>query len=753
MQQEHESHMLRSLACFCLLVCLATGSSAWSADQTPEAAPTAQPAIPAADRNLAAFVTMQGSINDSVTASVRRTALELQAKSLKENRPAFLVLELVAGTSEFHHVFALSEFLASEATSNLTTICWVPTTVTGTNVCVALACNEIVIHPDARLGDIGRGQPLRENEQLIVKSIVAKRRNRRVTEALAAGLMDPTAVVLQVSVEPVPGTVEKRLVTQVEAQRMRDAGVTIRDSQTIKDAGIPWTLTATQATEWGILVSRTASSRKEIVDAYALPVDAMRERPVIEANQHVELIEIHGPIEPILASFLHRQIERAIDLGAKIIIFDVDSPGGRLLESEELAFAIADLKGRGVHAVAYIPKSAYSGAAIISLGADDIYMHPEADIGDAGAIAELKPGGGFEHVPEKLLSPLRETLGELARKKGRPEAVVQAMSKKDTKVFQVTHKVKGTVTYMSEEEIHEKGDEWIKGPQVRESGTGFLTLNGRRAGELQLAQPPVANMEELKIRLGIPADQRLVAMKRTWVDDTVFILNVPFVMGLLFFIGLVSIYLELHTLTGIFGLVSGLCFGLFFWSKVLGGTAGSLEILLFLIGVGCLLLEFLVLPGFGFFGVTGILLTLASIVMASQTFGHLGPGVSDFGESVKTLKIFGGAVLGLVVTAVALAKYLPTIPLFNEMILTPPGEVEASKPRLKPELVAGTANLLGQPGVAMTLLRPSGKAQIDGQYVDVISEGEFIPEGTPIEVVECSGKRVVVRRSEAPKNS
>lgn len=741
MQREISYSCFRSLACIVAWLSLFFAASGLqAAEETPAAVPAA------ADRNIGAFVTLQGTISDSVTASVRRTALELKAKALKENRQAFLVLELTPGTSEFHHVFALTEFLASEATANLTTICWIPKSVNGTNLCVALACNEIVVHPDAQIGDIGRGEALRENEQLIMKSVVAKRRNRRVTEALAIGLMDPAAVILQITVEPAPGTVEKRLVTQTEAQRMRDAGIAIRDSQTVKDAGPPWTLTANQATEWGILISRSASNRKEITDAYAIPVDAMRERPVLEGNQHVELIEIHGPIEPILASFLHRQIERAIEAGAKIIIFDVNSPGGRLNESEDLAFAISDLKDRGVHAVAFIPRSAYSGAAIISMGADDIYMHPEADIGDAGAIAELQPGGGFEHVPEKLLSPLRETLSELARKKGRPEALVQAMSKKDMKVFQVTHKTKGTITYMSEEEIHEKGDEWVKGPQVRESGTGFLTLNGQRASELQLAQPPVASLDDLKIRLGIPAEQRLVAMKRTWVDDTVFILNAPVVMGLLFFFGLVAIYLELHTLTGIFGLVSAICFGLFFWSKVLGGTAGSLEIVLFILGVGCLLLEFLVLPGFGVFGVTGILLVLASIVMASQTFGHLGPNMSDFGESAKTLKIFGGAVLGLIVTAVALAKYLPSIPLFSDMILTPPGEVEAAAPRLKPELVTGTMDLLGQSGVTMTLLRPSGKAQIDGQYVDVISEGEYIPEGAAIQVVECSGKRVVVRR-------
>ncbi len=697
--------------------------------------------------NIAAFVTLDGSITDSVTASVRRAALDLQSQALKEKRQAFLVLELTPGSSEFHHVYALSEFLTSEATANLKTICWVPKTVSGTNVVVALACSEVVMHPDARLGDIGRGKALPDGDQGVVRSIIAKRRNRRVSEALVNGLMDPAAIVMQVTVEPVPGTVEKRLVTQAEAQRLRDASVAIRDSQTLKEAGTAWMIAANQAREWDVLISQTASSRREIIETYALPVEALRERPTIQGNQKVALIEIKGPIEPILASFLNRQIERAVSKGAKVIIFEVDSPGGYLYESEELARAIADLKNRGVHAVAFIPKAAISGAAIISLGCDDIYLLPEAKIGDAGVIAETAQGGAFERAPEKVVSPLLQTMGELGRIKDRPPALLQAMVDRDLEVFRVTHKTRGTVTYMSEAEIHAAGDEWIKGPLVEESRKGILlTVNGRRAHELGLAQPTVSDFDELRSRLGIPSEQRIVAMQRTWVDDLVFWLNQPVIMGFLFFVGLVAIYLELHTMTGVCGLVAALCFGLFFWSKVLGGTAGSLEIVLFLLGVGCMLLEFLVLPGFGFFGVTGILLTLASIIMASQTFGHLGPNSSDAGQALQTFKVLGGAVFGLVITAVALSKFLPKIPLFNDMILTPPSAMQDAAPRLRPELVAGTANLVGQTGIAMTLLRPSGKAEINGHLVDVMSEGSFIPEGSLVEVVQCSGNRVVVRK-------
>jgi membrane-bound serine protease (ClpP class) len=52
---------------------------------------------------------------------------------------------------------------------------------------------------------------------------------------------------------------------------------------------------------------------------------------------------------------------------------------------------------------------------------------------------------------------------------------------------------------------------------------------------------------------------------------------------------------------------------------------------------------------------------------------------------------------------------------------------------------------VGRQGVAMTVLRPAGRAQIGDDFVDVVSEGPFISAGRKIEVLSVSGNRVVVR--------
>jgi membrane-bound serine protease (ClpP class) len=108
------------------------------------------------------------------------------------------------------------------------------------------------------------------------------------------------------------------------------------------------------------------------------------------------------------------------------------------------------------------------------------------------------------------------------------------------------------------------------------------------------------------------------------------------------------------------------------------------------------------------------------------------------------------------VIAALFSRYLPSIPIFNAMILTPPGaeDLHPDEPKLRPDLAGGAAlnpllereqSLVGKQGVAMTVLRPAGKAQIGDHFVDVVSEGPFISAGRKIEVLSVSGNRVVVR--------
>ena len=81
------------------------------------------------------------------------------------------------------------------------------------------------------------------------------------------------------------------------------------------------------------------------------------------------------------------------------------------------------------------------------------------------------------------------------------------------------------------------------------------------------------------------------------------------------------------------------------------------------------------------------------------------------------------------------------------MVVTPPGHHEygPDEPRLRPDLAGPHAALIGAIGTATTVLRPAGKARINGRLYDVVSDGPFIEPDTSITVAQVTGARIVVR--------
>ena len=107
---------------------------------------------------------------------------------------------------------------------------------------------------------------------------------------------------------------------------------------------------------------------------------------------------------------------------------------------------------------------------------------------------------------------------------------------------------------------------------------------------------------------------------------------------------------------------------------------------------------------------------------------------------------YGLTMAGAGVLAFLLSRYLPKIPYANRLMLVPPEdkpEVEETSPLPG---VDQAVTLLGQVGTATSMLRPAGLAKFGDRYIDVVTEGDFIPPGTPIQVVEVEGTRIVVKK-------
>ena len=732
----------------CLVIAITAGCS------IPVCAAATQEAdqASAARKRFGRFITVTSPIDDRMVSEVTNLALRLQSQAEREDREAVMLLEITPGMSRFGQVRDLAKFLTSADVSRVHTVAWIPKTVDGTNAMLALACHDIVMAPDAELGDFGRGQDLADDEQNFILSVVDRRRNGRVSRGVARAMMTPAASLMRVTVEDGAGQSEQRFLTESELRILQGQNVVISNSERIKEAGSPGLFNASDAQQAGFLVTGVKNSRRDVIALYGLPMEAMRDQVTSDAPVKAQVIEVHDMIEPILGEFVMREMRKAISKGANLLIFDIDSPGGFLHVSEELALAISDLDPGKVTTVAWIRRDAISGAAVTALGCDHIVMHPEAKIGDAGVIQETAAGGAFERAEEKIVSPFLQFMADLARRKNRPVALLQAMVDKDLEVFAATNKQTGKVSYLSQFEIDAANGEWVQGNVVEESRRGILlTLNGQRASELGIADAPCEDLDELRLRFGVSADDPLVAAKRTWVDTLVWFLNTQFGAFLLVFLAVICIYVELHVPSGFFGIMAALLFSLYFWSRFLGGTAGTLELVLFVLGIGLLALEMFVVPGFGVFGVSGLLMMLGSLVMASHTFAGMTAGES-FDASLRSLGSLAGALATVVAVAVILNKFLPSIPFLNRLILTPPGYAAAGSgaPILKASLAASSigekaAVSVGQIGKAASVLRPAGKGMFGDDFIDVVSDGGYIDHDVPIEVIRIAGNRVIVR--------
>jgi membrane-bound serine protease (ClpP class) len=458
------------------------------------------------------------------------------------------------------------------------------------------------------------------------------------------------------------------------------------------------------------------------------------------------VIDLAGVIDPGLEQYVFRKLDAAKEAGADLVVIEIDSPGGRLIESLEIAERLSQIDW--AHTVAYVPKSAYSGAAVASLGCDEIVMGPNASWGDAGAILRDEKSF-FHYVPEKFLSGFKSQLRSLAQAKGRPPALAEAISDKDMKVFHV-HSLKPKAgqpmqdTYISEREFNANPDEWKKLGEIASSGKGqFLTLTGTEAEKCGLASFLVADRQQLAKHYGLNEFQIMTA---TWVDVTVAILNSLLVTALLIIVGLTGLYFEcMSPGHGIGALVGAACFLLLFWSHFLGGTAGWLSALLFLLGVGCIAVELFLLPGTVVPGLLGSVLVLVSIMMLCQGFliPETEADLHVLAGTMAMMLLSGGVFLG---AAIVITRRMDTLPLLNRLMLVPPD----AEPAGAPGSAAGGEGALavGDQGVAHTPLRPGGKGRFGERTIDVMATGDFLDRGTPIRVVRVSGNQVFVEMIE-----
>jgi membrane-bound serine protease (ClpP class) len=222
----------------------------------------------------------------------------------------------------------------------------------------------------------------------------------------------------------------------------------------------------------------------------------------------------------------------------------------------------------------------------------------------------------------------------------------------------------------------------------------------------------------------------------SWAEALVRFLANPLVSPVLLSLGILGVLLEIKTgALGLGGLLSLVALGLFFASHFMLGLAGWPEVLLLALGLIAIAVEVFVIPGFGVAGFVGIVAIITSMALAMMG-QH--PTAADVAQA---LAVLGASLFITAAVMYAWLRHLPNSGRFSGLLLKGAGHREAgfTTAPSRPELV-------GRDGTALTDLRPSGTARIGEERLDVVTEGEYVPLGSRVQVVRSDGYRHVVRK-------
>jgi len=414
-------------------------------------------------------------------------------------------------------------------------------------------------------------------------------------------------------------------------------------------------------------------------------------------QEHVVRVPVSGTVEMGLAPFVERTIEEAEAAGAAAVILEIETPGGRVDAAERITSAISRAE---LPVYAYINLHAYSAGAMIALATERVFMR------DGGVMGAATPvDGSGTKGSEKIVSAMRARMRALAEARDLDPSVAEAMVDEQIAIEGVVDEGK-LLTLTTAEAV----------------ALGYATAVDDWADLLEVLELEEAPVNEATVN---------------WAERLVRFLTNPVIAPFLLSLGFLGLIVEIKTagfgLAGIAGLLS---LAMFFGAHLLLGLAGAEDLILVLAGIVLILVEVFVIPGFGIFGILGGLALVGGLVLA-QVGAY--PTGADFAQAGTVLTV------STILVGVAAWLILRSIPgswrLKRSGVLLP-----ESTDRDEGYTSADVrSDLEGAVGVAITDLRPAGVGLFTDERMDVVSESEWIEEGTRIRIISAEGYRHIVR--------
>lgn len=449
-------------------------------------------------------------------------------------------------------------------------------------------------------------------------------------------------------------------------------------------------------------------------------------------------------IDPGASAYVKRAIRNAVSNKASRIVFEINIiESSNILAALEIAEMINSLNGKDstIKTVALVQDRAYSLGAFLVFACAEIYMMDNAQFGLA------TQGISYASAPN-FVKAFGDEIVALASKNGHNPEFALAMVDPSLELKEVT--ISGEMAVLSSEKIRQLVDDPSVG-EVTEIATvvaknELLNLSAQKAQKYSLSKTTV-DAEQYFFKLMGITKPKVFRDTMTWSERLVTWLTTWYISGLLLVVGFIALWIEFKVPGfGIFGIIGIACLSLLFVAKYMAGLAQMYEIALIFIGVILLAIEIFVFPGTFVCGILGILFMGTGLILSFQSYVF--PSLTKPWEVKDFVSNISAVLASLSLTMVGflgMFQVLQNNKLFKKrFILT-----EASpNDGLLTQQYSAFASLMGKQGVCSTELRPAGRVEIDKNFYDVVSTGDFINRGEKVRVVDVSSNRIMVEKTE-----
>jgi len=454
-----------------------------------------------------------------------------------------------------------------------------------------------------------------------------------------------------------------------------------------------------------------------------------------EGSKTAAWITLDGDVDPGMSDYANRAIAEAVAKNPDVIVFEVNTFGGRLDAAFDIVDTITALK---IPTIALVQKKAISAGALIALSSDKLYMLPNTTLGDCAPIVQT-PDGQPQIVGEKIQSPLRAKFRNLAERNGHPRLLSEAFVSPDLGVIELSNS--DTVIYMNVAEYSDMPEEEQKkwtGKKTLVRAGELLTMTNEEALNLKFSKGTPESIEDFKKEAGIT---KTIIIKISWAEKLTRFIGA--ISGVLLILGFGALYMEFKTPGfGVFGVIGIVLIATVFLGQYASSLHDKLPLILLCLGVVFMLLEIFVLPGLFICGALGIICFIVALVTSFDS-----SSLPGFVPKVVELSNWQYGLLYIMLCAV-LASSLPIlvskylIPVLPDA-LTPINKTDLSKAYSPVEEFVDEVKK-GDIGVALTDLRPSGHAKFGDKMLDAQSKSDFIEAGMEVKVASVEAGKVWV---------